>query len=291
MKNKTLTASQWIFLIPAAALLITSAIFITSLYSRRSQPPAATPSRSDMEEVSDVQEPENPESTGKSESTEASQAAPPDEKQSSTAPAQRSESRLLTKGLEACGADIASLETEQIILVHGTSGSRAEVVLCEKQSNEVWRSVKGFSFQGFVGKNGISRDKSEGDKTTPAGLFPLTLAFGTHSSPDTSMKYRQITKKSYWVDDPDSKKYNQWVEGNTDADWNSAEKLSKYSRQYEYAVVIGYNQNPTVPGKGSAIFLHCGTNATVGCVAVDRDSMKSILKRLDRTKNPYILIF
>ena len=45
-------------------------------------------------------------------------------------------------------------------------------------------------------------------------------------------------------------------------------------------VVIGYNTGPVVPGKGSAIFLHCARpdfSPTEGCIAVARDALASLL--------------
>lgn len=60
----------------------------------------------------------------------------------------------------------------------------------------------------------------------------------------------------------------------------SAEHLSDYPRQYEYAIEIKTNQE-NVPGNGSAIFLHCSVKkSTAGCVAIEREKMLEILKNL-----------
>ncbi len=107
---------------------------------------------------------------------------------------------------------------------------------------------------------------------------------------DLSVEYRQINNNCYWVDDPESPLYNQWTESDT-VTWNSAEHLSDYPLAYKYAVVINYNMNPIVPNKGSAIFLHCMTGSyTAGCVAVPEYDMLYILKWLDSSKNPIIII-
>lgn len=92
------------------------------------------------------------------------------------------------------------------------------------------------------------------------------------------------------MDDPDSPLYNRWVESG-DIKWKSAERLADYPQAYKYAVVINYNMSPTVPGKGSAIFLHCMTGSyTAGCVAVPENDMALILKWLDPAKAPVIII-
>lgn len=104
------------------------------------------------------------------------------------------------------------------------------------------------------------------------------------------VEYRQYNNNCYWVDDSDSPLYNQWVESNN-ITWKSAEHLSDYPTAYKYAVVINYNMNPVVSGKGSAIFLHCMTGSyTAGCVAIPETDMSFILNKLDSEKNPIILI-
>jgi L,D-peptidoglycan transpeptidase YkuD (ErfK/YbiS/YcfS/YnhG family) len=54
--------------------------------------------------------------------------------------------------------------------------------------------------------------------------------------------------------------------------------------------VIEYNTRPAVPGRGSAIFLHCGNQPTAGCVAVPESAMLDILSWLDPAKTPVIWI-
>lgn len=141
-----------------------------------------------------------------------------------------------------------------------------------------------------VGKNGISCDKKEGDNKTPSGCFRLTHAFGIAEKPHCRFNYIQITDNSFWVDDPTSKYYNQWIEGQKQKDWRSAERLADYPVQYTYALAIGYNTDPIIPGKGSAIFLHCGESPTAGCIAIPRKHMLTLLEWLEPEMNPHILI-
>jgi L,D-peptidoglycan transpeptidase YkuD (ErfK/YbiS/YcfS/YnhG family) len=95
------------------------------------------------------------------------------------------------------------------------------------------------------------------------------------------IEYRQINGNCYWVDDPYSEYYNQWRDITNDPEgitWNSAEHLLTYATSYHYAVVVNYNMDPIVPGKGSAIFLHTKTgSSTAGCISVPDSTMYDIL--------------
>jgi L,D-peptidoglycan transpeptidase YkuD (ErfK/YbiS/YcfS/YnhG family) len=49
-------------------------------------------------------------------------------------------------------------------------------------------------------------------------------------------------------------------------------------------VVVGYNDDPPVPGKGSAIFMHVARpdySPTAGCVAVSKPDLLEILRHCD----------
>ena len=143
---------------------------------------------------------------------------------------------------------------------------------------------------GIVGKNGVSDKSHEGDYCTPQGVFSLGFSFGTEPMKGLDVEYRQINSNCYWVDDVCSPLYNQWVES-SNITWNSAEHLIEYPQAYKYSVVINYNMSPVVPGKGSAIFLHCMTGSyTAGCVAVPEYVMLFIIKRLKSAGNPVIII-
>ena len=64
-------------------------------------------------------------------------------------------------------------------------------------------------------------------------------------------------------------------------EWNSAEHLIEYPIQYEYLIEIKTNPN-NIPGKGSAIFLHCSNNElTAGCIAVEKEIMKKLINNID----------
>lgn len=179
-------------------------------------------------------------------------------------------------------------DCEQLLMVT-TDGSSAKITEYEVNTLGNWECIN-LIVDGYIGSCGATQTKTEGDKKTPMGLFELGIAFGNEEKPDTKLSYRQIDQDSYWVDDSTSEKYNTWVEGTDNRDWNSAEHLSDYQNAYALAIVIEYNTNPVIPNAGSAIFLHCGLSPTAGCVSVSHDNMLEILKWLNPSKNPMILI-
>ncbi|MBE6802273.1 MAG: hypothetical protein E7530_05275 [Ruminococcaceae bacterium] len=189
------------------------------------------------------------------------------------------------------GYDFEDLEsTNQLIVVTGENDDYH--LQCYECNDGLWQSTD-IKSKVFVGKNGtISPDeKTEGDYYSPKGLYDLGFAFGTKDNPGTKMEYRDVYEGIYWVDDPDSDFYNQWVDTkNQKIQWASAEKMWSYD-EYIYGAVINYNTDPIVKNNGSAIFLHVGYKYTAGCVASDEETIVSILKWLNPADNPKILIY
>ena len=107
----------------------------------------------------------------------------------------------------------------------------------------------------------------------------------------TKMPYRQATDNDFWVDDVHSDDYNKWINGRSGT--TSAEKMKREDDLYKVGVVIEYNTNPIVRGKGSAIFLHVWRGEgkpTLGCVAVAEDNILRLLGWLDPAKKPLIIM-
>ncbi len=97
------------------------------------------------------------------------------------------------------------------------------------------------------------------------------------------MPYLQVDESYYWVDDPTSKYYNQFVTTNeVEPDWNSAEHICEYTKSYNYVLATNYNEERT-PWVGCAIFLHC-TNVnfgpTAGCIAIEDEYMIHVMRNL-----------
>lgn len=193
-----------------------------------------------------------------------------------------------TRLLEKSGVNIDQLNCGQLVIVE-SSGNSAEVSFYEKDEDGLWCD-KNLTVSGWVGSNGVDDKSQEGDYKTPFGLYSIGEAFYIYDQPATGLDSFQVTENTYWVDDPNSQYYNQRVEGTENMDWNSAEHMLSYSISYKYGFVVNFNMDPIVPGKGSAIFFHCGSGPTAGCIAVPESSVLSYLEQLDKSKSPCILM-
>lgn len=166
---------------------------------------------------------------------------------------------------------------------------------------ENWKTLKTIKAIS-IGKNGVTKNKKEGDQKTPLGLFKLGPAFGKEK---TKIKYPyiKITPNTYYIDDQNSKYYNKWVEINgklktpysyiinkNKITWESSEHLIEY-KEYDLGIIIEYNIEKPDNQKGSAIFIHIKNHPyTKGCIALNKEDLEYILNWLDKTKNPHILI-
>jgi L,D-peptidoglycan transpeptidase YkuD (ErfK/YbiS/YcfS/YnhG family) len=138
----------------------------------------------------------------------------------------------------------------------------------------------GGSARAACGKAGVRADKREGDHASPAGRFPLLRAFyrpDRLAAPVTTLPLAALKQSDGWVDEPADPRYNTLVTLPCPA---SHEELWRADGLYDLIVVIGYNTDPVVPGKGSAIFLHCASpefRGTEGCIAIARDGLLPLL--------------
>jgi zinc D-Ala-D-Ala dipeptidase len=174
----------------------------------------------------------------------------------------------------------------------------------ERAAGGPWMKV-GASFPVVVGKTGLGwgrglqktatlpgPDKQEGDGRAPAGVFPLTRAFGYDPIAVTGMPYMQLTDSVECVDDPKSVHYNTLVDSaKTGKDWDSTEHMHRSDELYHFGVFVAHN-TPAVAGAGSCIFLHIWSgpdNGTVGCTAMERNNIEMLLAWLDPKKSPVLM--
>ena len=183
-------------------------------------------------------------------------------------------------------------ESRQLVFATNRDDSSALVTIhILEKNNGVWHFVFP-GFAGSIGEKGFAAidKKREGDGKSPSGIFPLGTAFGHDPSVATKMPYRRATGEDFWVDDVNSEDYNKWVKGKPAA--ASWERMKRDDDQYKYGIVIEYNLNPIVKGKGSAIFLHVWKDrgSTVGCVAMPEEMVLKLLAWLDPAKKPLIVM-
>jgi L,D-peptidoglycan transpeptidase YkuD (ErfK/YbiS/YcfS/YnhG family) len=142
--------------------------------------------------------------------------------------------------------------------------------------------LDGQSMRCVLGEGGVAAVglKREGDMKTPAGVWPLRRVLfrpDRRPAPETRLPVSPIAPDDGWCDAPSDPRYNQPVKLPYLA---SAESLWRDDALYDLVVVLGYNDDPIVPGKGSAIFLHLARpdgGPTEGCVALAASDLERLL--------------
>ena len=132
-----------------------------------------------------------------------------------------------------------------------------------------------------LGRAGIVLDKREGDGGTPAGTWPMReVLFRADRLGEivTALPARELEPADGWCDDPADANYNRPVRLPYPA---HCEELWLADRIYDVIVPLGYNDDPVVKGRGSAIFLHVARpdfSPTAGCVALALPDLLALLR-------------
>jgi len=138
----------------------------------------------------------------------------------------------------------------------------------------------GREMRAALGRGGVSREKHEGDQATPVGIFLLREVLyrpDRLSAPRTPLPLRPLSPVDGWCDAPEDPRYNRRVTLPYAA---SAEALWRGDRLYDVLVPLGYNDDPVIRGRGSAIFLHVARpdfGGTEGCVALSLEDLIGVL--------------
>jgi L,D-peptidoglycan transpeptidase YkuD (ErfK/YbiS/YcfS/YnhG family) len=124
--------------------------------------------------------------------------------------------------------------------------------------------------------------KREGDGASPAGVWPIREVYyrpDRGPPPATEFRVHALSPDDGWCDDPADPAYNRPVKLPYGA---SCEEMWREDEAYDIVVTLGYNDDPPVPGRGSAIFLHLrkpGYPPTAGCVAIARPELEALLAK------------
>ena len=135
-------------------------------------------------------------------------------------------------------------------------------------------------FRCALGPAGPRSDKREGDGATPVGRFAFRYVLyrpDRLAAPRTSLPVRALSPEDGWCDDPADPQYNKPVRLPYAG---RHEELWREDGVYDVIVVIGHNDDPPVPGQGSAVFLHVARPdyaPTEGCVALALADLLSVL--------------
>jgi L,D-peptidoglycan transpeptidase YkuD (ErfK/YbiS/YcfS/YnhG family) len=157
-----------------------------------------------------------------------------------------------------------------------------------------WRPVAG-PWPAWLGGRGVSANRREGDRTTPVGVFGLgRIMYGVAPNPGVRFRYRRIVCGDWWVEDPRSPYYNQFRHvpcGSKPPFAVVSDDLSRSPTAYRHFVVVRFNMNPVVPGRGSGIFLHASTGRpTLGCISLRVPQLLQTLRWLRPASAPRIAI-
>ncbi|MBI3441119.1 MAG: L,D-transpeptidase family protein [Proteobacteria bacterium] len=149
-------------------------------------------------------------------------------------------------------------------------------------------------FDCTLGRAGVipAVDKREGDGKTPLGQFSLRqLLYRADRvpKPETGLTTEVLTPTVGWCEDPTHPDYNKKI---TLPYIAVHDRMTRDDHLYDYTVVIGYNDNPPVAGKGSAIFMHLARPEfapTAGCVGLCAEDMVAVLRLCDARSQITIL--
>jgi len=190
------------------------------------------------------------------------------------------------------------VRVRQVIVVSATTWRTTYgTVSLYSRTTTGWRRVGSWPARLGYGGLVVAATRKQDTGTTPAGVFPITQAFGRYPDPGAKLPYTHVNSDHWWVEDRRSRFYNQMRLGSLGgfalrtSGYNSSEHLSTMGTQYDYAAVIDFNRPKPVIGRGAGIFLHVfGRGATGGCVSVSLGHMAAVMRWLDPKASPRIVI-
>jgi L,D-peptidoglycan transpeptidase YkuD (ErfK/YbiS/YcfS/YnhG family) len=163
------------------------------------------------------------------------------------------------------------------------------MIIVKRSENLLFKNLK---FRCSLGKNGVTKNKVEGDKCTPSGIYKLKQVFyraDRIKKITTNLKKIKIKKNMGWCDDSSSKKYNHLIKIPNKF---SHEKLYRKDHIYDIIVVLNYNMNPVIKKKGSAIFVHIAKknySKTLGCIGLKKNDLLEILNKVKKNNKIKII--
>ena len=180
-------------------------------------------------------------------------------------------------GLTKEYTDQIPAETSQVLVATSPSADSEKSSLSFYEfTDKKWKKLK--TFDTHNGSKGWLKDRREGDKTTPIGVFTLSDAGGFKANPGTDLPYTQDDRL------PSSATVAYGAD---------------YESVFDYIIAIDYNRKPGTPptdktrpmgwDKGGGIWLHLDHDSgTNGCVTLDEADLKWIMRTIDPDAHPRI---
>ena len=175
--------------------------------------------------------------------------------------------------------DVPARSGQAIIVRAPSMSSTTNTVSLWTRTAAGWRQT-GSLMPGHNGERGWSAHRTSGDLKTPTGVYTLTAAGGRLPNPGTQEPYEHS--------EPYFHTAGHFLGHNTFGVFN-------------YVVAIDFNRvagspvtstkQPWGPRPGGDIWLHVDNGApTLGCVTVAQPNMATILKWLDPSQHPVIVL-
>lgn len=133
-----------------------------------------------------------------------------------------------------------------------------------------------------TGIGGIGIKQGEGDGKTPVGSWRIMMAYYRRDRmqyPDFPVPVQAIGPADLWSDDPRDPAYNHHIRSRRYP--FSHERLGRSDPMYDIFAVLDFNWPKSIPGGGSAIFLHTWRkprHPTAGCIAFAPEVLRYILQ-------------
>ncbi len=212
----------------------------------------------------------------------------------------------------ACAGDLPWTSSQQLVLVITPDwDANAGVMQAFERDGRAWKFVSS-SQTVTVGRAGSAWGlglhpamtsgpiKREGDGRSPAGVFPIGVAFGYAPSVPTALQYRGMTASDYCIDVPESTAYNKILDASVAGEAavkGSTEPMRRDlhangDQRYKLGFVIEHNADGQPPG-GSCIFAHLWKapgEPTAGCTAMAEPAMRGLLDWLSADARPVFVL-
>jgi L,D-peptidoglycan transpeptidase YkuD (ErfK/YbiS/YcfS/YnhG family) len=147
--------------------------------------------------------------------------------------------------------------------------------------------------RGVLGTDEPGTHKAEHDGRAPAGVFKIGMVYTYDAKlPEGSdYPFHQVTGNDAWVDDVTLPEYNKFVtvDPKNPPPWFEKQKMRLGDFAYRWLVEIRHNEDPPVPGDGSAIFFHIRrgeTRTTSGCTTMAPENLAHLITLLRADKHP-----
>ncbi len=219
---------------------------------------------------------------------------------------------LLAFGVVPVEAQIGGAVRQVIVTTAPDWNSHRALMQCfeRRSEREAWRPVLRQEVPVLLGREGLAWGrgvfqvpqngvpmKREKDWRAPAGVFQLGSLFGYAPAAPGSARwpYIQVGPWDAYVDDSASPFYNRHVRVSPDRvpPWFEKQRMRLGDAAYKWMLEIRHNQNPAVPGGGSAIFFHVRRGPdrpSAGCTTMAVESLEWLISWLRPTDSPHYVL-